>query len=53
MNNMKTVTKRIASSYKHKRCKTKTTKIMNKRIANNCNQEGVGLKYFVPTLLVH
>jgi len=48
-------TRRIANNCKHKRCKTKTTKIMTKRTANSCNQEGArlkGLKYFAPTSLL-
>ncbi len=39
--NMKTITKKVTNNYKHKICKTKTTKItMTKRVTNNCNQEG-------------
>ncbi len=55
MINMRTATRRIGSNYKHKRCKMRTTKIMTKRIANSCNQEGASLKclkYFVPALLL-
>lgn len=53
--NMRIVTRRIAKNCKHKRCKTRTTKIMTKRIASSCNQERASLKclkYFAPALLL-
>lgn len=42
MINMRTTTKRVANSYKHKKCKTKITKIkitMTKNVVNNCNKK--------------
>ncbi len=45
MIDVKTATKRVVSSCKHKRCKTRTTKIkitMTKKVANNCSQEKKG-----------
>ncbi len=42
MINMKTTTRKIANSCKHKRCKTMTTKIMiimTKRVASSYNEE--------------
>lgn len=39
--NMKTMTKKVMNNYKHKICKTKTTKItMTRKVVNNCSQEG-------------
>ncbi len=42
MINMKTVTKRITNNYKHKRCKTRTTKIkitMIRKGASSCRKK--------------
>jgi hypothetical protein len=43
MINMRIVSRRVANNYKHKRCKTWTTKIKiitTKRVVNHCNQRG-------------
>ncbi len=45
MINVRTMTKRFVNSCKHKRCKTRTTKIkitVTKRVANSCSQEREG-----------
>jgi uncharacterized protein YhfF len=42
MINMKTMTKRVANSHKHKKCRTRITKIKimtTKRVINNCNKK--------------
>jgi hypothetical protein len=47
MINMRIMTKRVVGSYKHKKCKMRTTKIevkITRKIAKNCSEEGGSLK---------